>query len=267
MKTFILLSLISFSLFAHESLQTNTHQDLLSKVKELRTKYAASDILIVYDIDNTLLRASQPLGSDQWFEWQAEAIKLKSPDSMFKSIEELLSLQGDFFQLSQMTLTEGNLPLMIQRLKRNGHYMALLTSRSPELRSVTERELVRNKLWFEDRSIMPGVAKDFSDAPFQKIVSFRNGVFMTAGHHKGEALQYLIAKSRKNFKAIIFIDDHERHTKRVFETMSKNESPEIITFRYGHQDQRVEEFKRASKNSIIQQTRDFLRMKNALFNN
>jgi hypothetical protein len=220
---------------------------------------SAQNVLIVFDIDNTLLKAKQPLGSDQWFEWQAEAIKQNSTEAAFRTFDELLNAQADFFQLSSMSLTEGEIPQMVRALKGMGNSIVLLTSRSPNLRNVTERELLRNNLWFADKTLGPGLPYDFIEAPFKNKVSFMNGIFMTAGHHKGEALAYLIKKARRNFKAILFIDDHERHTKRVYETFSSLNGPEIVTFRYGKEDEAVQAFKASPKSSINAATAELVR--------
>jgi hypothetical protein len=266
MLKFILLFLISSSLsWAHEYLETKSHWDVYKKSNELHLKYGASNVLIVLDIDNTLLRARQPLGSDQWFEWQAEALKQQSPEASFKTFDDLLNAQADFFQLGSMSLTEEFIPQMIQELKDYGHPIILLTSRNPELRSVTERELERNKLWFADSSIMSGIPNSFIEIPFKKSVSFMNGIFMTTGHNKGEALSYLLERAGKEYKAIIFADDHERHTQRVFEKFSQQENTEIITFRYAKEDETVSAFKNGPKCQVNAQLKTILEVKRNIF--
>ena len=263
----LVLGLCLFSqLSAHEYLTSSTHSDVYAKSNELRAKYgSARNVLVVFDIDNTLLKARQPLGSDQWFEWQAEAIKSQTNEAIFRTFDELLAAQADFFQLSTMNLTERNLPEMITSLKRFGHHVVLLTSRGPGLRNVTERELLKNGLWFADSSIMYGAPNDFMEPPFKLPVSFMNGIFMTSGHHKGEALDYLVKKSRKTFKAIIFADDHERHTKRVYETFSPNTNTEIVTFRYSKEDEAVANFKSGSKTHVNAQAIELIRTYRKIF--
>ena len=257
---------VSVKSWAHESLTTSTHMDVYGKSRELTTKYgSARSVLVVFDIDNTLLKARQPLGSDQWFEWQSEAIKNHTSEALFGTFDELLAAQADFFQLSSMSLTEQNLPQIVSALKRFGHHIVLLTSRGPTLRNLTERELSKNGLWFSDSSIMNGVPNDFMEAPFKLPVNFQNGIFMTSGHHKGEALAYLLRKSGKQFKAVIFADDHEKHTKRVYETFSPGTSTEIVTFRYSKEDESVAGFKAGSKSQVNAQAVEVIRTYRKIF--
>lgn len=102
---------------------------------------------------------------------------------------------------------------------------------------------------------MNGIPHSFIESPFKNKVSFMNGIFMTTGHHKGEALAYLLTKARKHFKAIIFADDHERHTRRVYETFSNLPNIEVITFRYSKEDEAVAAFKGSSKSQVNAQLR------------
>jgi hypothetical protein len=265
MKLLILSFVLMTQVFAHEALQTNDHNDVVKKATELSARYGSSRVLVVFDIDNTLLKARQPLGSDQWFEWQADAIAKKTPEASFASFDDLLAAQANFYQLSKMDLTQPELPALVDTLKKNGNTIFLLTSRDPSLRNVTERELKRNGLFFGDQTIMRGIPEDILEAPFKQRVSFMNGIFMTAGHHKGEALAYILKKSGKTYDAIVFADDTEKHTIRVGQTFSASNSPEVITYRYGHEDENVLNFRNSSKESINAATKGFLELSQSLF--
>ena len=245
---FLLLAFVS-NAFANSYLETSTFRSVEKHVRELSEKYGPSEVLLVFDIDNTLLRAKQDLGSDQWFEWQSDAISHNTSEAGFKDFDTLLEVQAHYYQLSTMSLTEACLPGIMKSFKDAGHPMFLLTSRGPNLRNVTERELKRNQLWFADSALMKGIAEDITEAPFKNSVSFMNGIFMTSGHHKGEALDYLVKKSGKSFKAIIFVDDLERHTKRVFDKFASTNT-EISTFRFSREDVRVKSFKEGSKEEV-----------------
>ena len=110
------LLLVSSS-WAHEYLETKTHIDVFNKASELRFKYGGKNVLVVFDIDNTLLKANQSLGSDQWFEWQAEAIKLSSIEASFKTFNELLKAQADFFSIRFYVTNGKKSPSNSQRFK------------------------------------------------------------------------------------------------------------------------------------------------------
>lgn len=267
MKLFLVLSLLFITnAWSSEYLETKTFNDVSAKIQELRTKYSPRDILIVLDIDNTLLRSKQALGSDQWFEWQSQAITNRTSEASYATFDDLLKAQAGMYQLGSMLLTEQILPQLIAGLQKGGHPMFLLTSRSPGLRNVTERELLKNQLWFAATSIARGVPNEFVEPPFKLPVSFMNGIFMTAGHHKGEAMDYLVKKSGRRLKAIVYVDDLERHTKRVYEVMSVKPDLEVVTFRYGQEDERVDTFRRSSKAEVLAQGRELSTLVRKLFN-
>jgi hypothetical protein len=268
MKLFLVLAFLFISsVQANEYLETPSFQAVAAKVQDLRLKYSAKDVLIVLDIDNTLLRAKQSLGSDQWFEWQSQAITNRTSEASYSSIEELLNAQASMYQMSSMALTEPTLPETISSFQSAGHKLFLLTSRSPILRNVTERELKKNKLWFGQSSIMKGIPEEIQEVPFKNPVSFMNGIFMTAGHHKGEALDYLVKKAGRRYKAIVFVDDLERHTKRVYEVFNTKPETEIVTFRYSMEDFRVENFKQGSKTEVLGQANDLTQLTRKVFKN
>ena len=64
-------------------------------------KYGAEHVLLVVDIDNTMLAMNRPLGSDQWFEWQDYLLK-NEPDSPYlvaDTFDGLLEVQGLLYNL------------------------------------------------------------------------------------------------------------------------------------------------------------------------
>ena len=58
-----------FSSLASEQLETDRFSIIAGKVEKLVSKYGASRIVVVFDIDNTILASNQSPGSDQWFTW------------------------------------------------------------------------------------------------------------------------------------------------------------------------------------------------------
>ena len=85
----------------------------------------AANVLVVLDIDNTLLATDQDLGGDAWFNWQAGLLKSepKSEHLVAKSFGGLLRVQGkrvgDFAVLEAILDDSVGEPLAI-RVERGG---------------------------------------------------------------------------------------------------------------------------------------------------
>src|SRR5215208_7004096 len=73
--TAIALVATAANLFASELTDTEEFAEIGAVVVKYAHKIEPSRILLVLDIDNTLLAMDNPLGSDQWFEWQRYLIK------------------------------------------------------------------------------------------------------------------------------------------------------------------------------------------------
>ena len=272
----LLLAITSLTVLAGQSLVTSSFQEIEKKALELGKKHGESNVLIVLDIDNTILTMPQSLGSDQWFTWQYnDCIKLKKkePYCTGKSMGELLDLQGQLFALSKMVPTEADAPKIVKKLQSKGFKVILLTSRGPDYRNSTERELKRNGYDLRKSSIGPrggypatyipynmknlksaGITK--AEATVAKLrkarkISYMNGIMMTSGLNKGIMLKTLLTKTKSQFKGIIFADDHEKHTKRMQAILGNKKGIDLVTFRYGKIDPQVKNFKESDKKEVI----------------
>ena len=193
---------------------------------DLAKDLGAANILLVFDVDNTLLAMNQDLGSDQWYRWQSGLPK-ESP----AKIADLLAAQGLMFSLSGMHPPQRDLPEIIRDLQNAGFTTLVLTSRGTEFRSATERELSRRYdlrksalsppdgyggafLPLDPLAPQPA-APDPANAAPAVPVSYQNGVFMTAGQNKGVMLRCLLAKTGRSFKMVLMVDDGDRNLTNV----------------------------------------------------
>ena len=264
--------------FVREQETTSDFSRVQSRVSEYLEKYQSNEILLVVDVDNTMLAMNQDLGSDQWFNWQDDLLESdpESTDLVATDFSGLLEVQGLLFALSGMHPPEPELPKMVNELLAQGVQAMVLTSRGPTFRDATERELKNNAYDFsksapaikEKRGLFypfglenPN-AQGLSVAVAQRLqsrrrsVSYSNGIFLTAGQHKGYMLRTLLArrmvgeKDAKQFKAIVFVDDHQRHTKSMHEAYEGAEL-DLSTFRYSREDGNVSNFKNSSKRHVV----------------
>ena len=252
---------------------------VVEQVDEFAEEYGAESVLLVVDLDNTLLAMNQDLGSDQWFTWQ-EALQNSDqahPELVASDFGGLLEIQGILFALSRMHPPEPGLPDLVEDLVTRKITTVVLTSRGKEFRDAAERELKRNKYNIspstleihEKRGVFspysaehPGKhglsAEIINDLGSPRRVTYSEGIYMTAGQHKGYMLKTLLARSTRasanqpfaHFKAIVFVDDHQKHVDRMQEAFA-GDSIDLATFRYSREDGNVEKFNKSTKHHVI----------------
>ena len=80
--------LLSSQLYASEALTTSSMDEAFAKVEEKSLQYGRENVLMVFDIDNTLLTTTTDLGSDQWFSWQEKIMKDPNIDTFRQKLKE-----------------------------------------------------------------------------------------------------------------------------------------------------------------------------------
>lgn len=256
---------LSLNSFSHEKLTTNDMNDVLIKLKVLE-KNANNNNLVVFDIDNTLLSTDGALASDQWFEWQSQLISRGGGQyAISKNMQELLETYCKLLPLVQTRPTQSNLSVIIDELKKSRASVILLTSRRPSLRSTTEENLKLHHLWLADKSFNKGFLDQLTVPGYNVPTTFMNGIFMTSGIHKGDALKFILKYSNKIFNNLIFVDDHERHIARVLDTFKNQNTTNIIAYRFGREDDNVKRFNEMNKEPIHQQYLNLIKILNEVF--
>lgn len=263
---------------AAEVRATFEFQDVVYAVERYAEQYGPEHVLLVVDVDNTLLAMNQPLGSDQWFEWQDQLLK-NQPDSSLlvaKSFDGLLQAQGLMYSVGRMHPPQRDLPTLVARLQDLGITTLVLTSRGDDFRAATERELQRNgydlaRSALAVRDLPAGTylpydpadpqAAGFSAAEFASFeldsprpVAYAKGIFMTAGQHKGAMLLAILHHAVPDIRAIVFVDDHQRNVERVFAATTGHEI-ETTAFRYRREDPNVRAFQRGGKWETVRRWR------------
>ncbi len=258
---------------ASEITATDDFRDIAAEVTRYADAVGSERVLLVLDIDNTLLAMNQDLGSDQWFEWQRYLLdhEPRSNDLVVDSFDELLQSQGLLYNLSRMRPPQRDLPNIIGRLQGRGIHTLVLTSRGPEFRASTERELGRNDYDFVSTALpvrnLPGgsylpydlddleadglTAQDVAafDMTEPKPVTYENGIYMTAGQPKGAMILSMLHHADADIRAIVYADDHIRHVAYVFAAVASR-GDEITGFHYRREEQRVKRFQYGDKEEV-----------------
>ena len=281
MKWIALFVLSCSTVFASEALQTNRFSEVFNRIERENARHGKNNVLVVLDIDNTILRMANDLGSDQWYSWQEEIMKDEncSPACITRDSAKLLDYQGLLFAVGKMITTEANLAENIKALQQSGQKIILLTSRGHDFRSVTEKALAISGFDFRLSQMgssaaeiyLPYVlsrAPEFGITPEEiqlanlresRPVSYNNGIFMTAGQNKGIMLKTLLHKYGARYQSIVFVDDHQRHVDRMQQILG--DETDVTTFRYGGVDAQVASFKASDKEQV---SMNWLKLKQTL---
>jgi len=258
---------------ASELRGTKDFADVAAAVERTVEKYGAEHVLLALDIDNTVMSMDNDLGSDHWFEWQRYLLE-NEPDSpllVAKDFDGLLKAQGILYDKGHMHPPEEEQPAIIARLQKLGIATILLTSRGPEFRAATERELARCKYDFAATALpVPKapegtfLAYDPADPakdgltptevvtyklPAPRPVSYSKGLFMTAGQHKGIMLLTLLKDASRDIKAVIYVDDNVKHVGNVF-SAAVDRNLDVSSFHYQREDTRVQRFNYSDKKDV-----------------
>ena len=222
-------------------------QKVDSVVNILIDQYAISDVLVVLDIDNTILTSSTDLGGDIWYQWQRGKLNIKPTEE--QKVECLFEdAIGLLYELGTMELTDSVIPSLINSWQEKGISVFALTSRNPKFRAATERELNRKKIDFTKTALkLDGEELPVYRYSLEREMSYMKGIMMTTGMNKGEMLKHILQKTGKNFKSIVFVDDSRKNVSNM-EQQFKNSNINMTIFYY---DKIIEERKIANGGVVL----------------
>ncbi|AYA66088.1 DUF2608 domain-containing protein [Alteromonas sp. RKMC-009] len=200
-------------------------------VETLNARYGAANVLIVSDIDNTLLTSASDLGGDIWYQWQRGKLDVKPTLAQKVSclFEDTI---GMLYELNPMTVTDPLVPEIVASWQLAGNTVMALTSRDPRYRSATERELKSNgiELGQSALTLENGVMPEYRHQ-MDRELTYSQGVMMTTGMDKGKMLHWILDKTGRHFDAVIFIDDSRKNIDNMY-TAWKDGNTDMDIFYY-----------------------------------
>jgi hypothetical protein len=214
--------------------------------------HGTENILVVFDIDNTLLAMEQGLGSDQWYYWQKDLAADDPCNPM--QVGNRFAVQGAMFHESAMRATQADAAEQVRRIQDAGITTIALTSRGTDYRLQTFRELRRQDISFWASAIPPqrGWPGDFLPDNGLRPVRYEDGVFLTTGQHKGAMLQALLDKAGVAWPAVIVVaDDKQENLDAVMETFTGSGSW-VHAWRYTREDAAVKAFRADPLEAAVQ---------------
>lgn len=254
--------------------ETGEYSTVYAEIQQKAQKYGTQNVLVVFDVDNTLLVNQQDLGTDQWFEWQRELIEAKHFEhAVAPTFGGLIETQALLYSMGKMRETEAIVSDYVGMIQKQGIRAIVLTARDGANRDSTLRELSANGMNFRNSGI--GANHGFAgrylpydltapeksgftagEAAQWKLkaareVSYTEGVFFVAGQHKGALLRTLLHKTGQEFPAIVFVDDKVKNTSDMGAAFEEHPS-DVTTIRYSREDENVAKFVGGPKDKVIQ---------------
>ena len=239
--------------------------DVTADVLDLVERIGKENVLVVFDIDNTILAMEQGLGADQWYEWQRDLNTHDKCNS--QNVGNRFAVQGALFFAIAMRPTQEDAAEQINTIQDSGAPVIALTSRGQDYRLQTFRELRRNAYSFTQSAIGPsgGYAESFNPIENGRPSRYEDGVFLTAGQHKGLMLNALLEKTGTELPhVIIMADDKQKNLDAVIETFSAMEIP-VHAWRYNGEDENVRSFDPELANHQWRSAEDALRTLQEVF--
>ncbi len=233
--TSMLSKIFIFSVIFLSSFQLNGE---IVETKHMKTvyEYLQPEMLIVFDIDNTIIEPVQTLGSDQWFHHRLTEYKSYGYDdanALEMALREWMAVQN----ITSVKLVEEETGSIIKDLQSKGYKIIGLTTRGLGMSTRTIHQLESVEVNLE----LTAPSKEEFHFMNERGVLYRDGVLFTANTHKGEALRKYLQTIGYTPKSIMFINDKYSHIVPVEEFCDGANIP-FVGLRYSHVDEKVKNF-------------------------
>jgi FMN phosphatase YigB (HAD superfamily) len=227
MKT-ILLTLISII-----SLNAGAKIIELQSMNDLQVATWNEKTLVVFDIDNTLLRQDSMIGTHQWGDYMKER-------AMRAGLSENEAKQYQYRVFGQLQDKLNVVPVEVEVLgllktleDKNIKHFAL-TARSAILKDVTAKQV---------ETLKHNFSKKF---PLQKDLTkiekhLHQGIIFSGDVPKGELLKTIVENSPNEFDHIVFVDDKLYNLESIEKSFTNNPI-KLESFRYSAADVFVNNF-------------------------
>lgn len=197
---------------------TESIRDILS--------YVSSDSLVLFDIDNTLIRSIDILGTEEWERFLFQKYLDKG-----LSEKEAQILANKFWRAIQpfieVELVESAILEVLSFLRRQQIPYFGLTARSVGLEELTHSQLYKASL------PMPFMHYDLPkwNHHIEVPCGFHEGILFCGDNHKGSVFHHFFHHLPSKPNKIIFIDDKPHHVRQLAET-AKELGKDYIGFHY-----------------------------------
>lgn len=203
----------ALTLNAQARTEIRTNDDfgaIVAEISRLQGSHRAEDVLVVFDIDKTLMIVQNCL-----------------PPKESKGLSGWMKMANK----CPADLTEAQVPARIRDLQNLGFATIALTARPAILTAATERELDRNGIVFAGH---PFDTRANFAAPFpngQDLI-FKDGVTYAGGRDKGISLQEFQRHQSRPYRQVVFVDDDRKNIRHMDQAYTADPQVDVRIYHY-----------------------------------
>lgn len=213
--------------------ETKQFDDLLNHLNN-----APAKVMVVCDIDNTLIMPVQHLGTVAWGEHMMASLINKGIPP--QQVEEIGNILWKLVQARiAVTTVDPNTSSIIKQIKDRGIPVLGLTAREVEESVYTPSQLKSVDIILSGQ---PGLPASTQHYEWEIPSLYDNGIlYVTPYNRKSESLLAFLAHNEIQLEFLIFIDDKQHHVEDV-ESACKAQGIECFALRYGAADHHMQLF-------------------------
>jgi len=193
--------------------------------------------LLIVDLDNTVIKPTQTLGTDQWFDHLVKQY-VAAGDAVDDAINKAIALWTEVQKATAVVAVEDVTPALIKDAQTRGITVMALTARPLDLIAATAKQLKSVGVDFTQKPIL---GHDL-EIRAEDTAKLAGGIlFVGPKNNKGKVLIQFLQEIELTPKRIVFVDDKPKHVRNVEESL-KSLPTTYLGFRYGAADKEVASF-------------------------
>lgn len=211
------IGIMFITILYHQTGLPSTHHAIYNTIKECNSitdvlQYASiENILMIFDIDNTLAMPVTDVGSSQWFSYRINNI-MSTGLNRIQALEIVLPVYFKIQNIIDLKPVENDLTInVMQQLKDLNVSTMALTSRSYHIATRTSDQLANAGIQLN----IPPCLNHPWEFTMQSRIVFQNGILFCGHNNKGQALMNLCGACSFKPACVLFVNDKINYLEAV----------------------------------------------------
>ncbi len=245
--------LFFFSLYSYEIHDCHSIEEVLDEIHDENypitfDEQKRTSTLLIFDVDNTIFRAAQMIGTDEWFRDSIKAAYEKNPKNRFLAKQRVIELWHAIQCITPIVPIEEEKTAATIKTAQDKVTVIALTTRSHQISATTILQLASLGIDFSFSS----PKYDHLWVPNAREALFVHGVLFTSAYNKGIALEELLKTLDYHPKKIVFLNDKLDHIEELIH-IEKTTGASLVGLRYAKADSFQSQFSRTDAEKEFEQ--------------